>query len=135
MPRCFFVLDLINHDLEMNSQYKQKPHTYSEYTVWHICFLFNGVCKSAWKTGFFISGSVYKCIFNMILKWRIVGNIFYLVLSFQMHETFVCYFNNACERENRSECTGPMRIAWDLVGLPYVIKLGQWIDISKDNNF
>ena len=34
-----------------------------------------------------------------------------------MRGTFVSSFNNACERENRSEYMCHMDIAWDFVGL------------------
>ena len=49
--------------------------------------------------------------------WKIVGNIFHLVLSCRILETFDYSFNNSCEHENKSKCVCHTQIAWDLLGL------------------
>ena len=93
------TLDLINCELEINSRDKRKSHIYGEYTVVRTYFLCNDMCKNAWKTVFLKSGN------GKAEDWRIVGNIFHLVLSYRMRKTlFVLSIMRVSERIGPNAC-------------------------------
>ena len=68
LPRCLFILDLINHELEMNSPDNWKPHMYREYTVRHTCFFVQWCAWPSWKTGFFTLGDGCRYILDVFSK-------------------------------------------------------------------
>ena len=97
---CLSVYVRFNQLWTWNQQSRQTEVTHLRRdTVVRTYFLCNDMCKNAWKTVFLKSGN------GKAEDWRIVGNIFHLVLSYRMRKTlFVLSIMRVSERIGPNAC-------------------------------